>query len=278
MQATSDVGSTVRSAARSRHVKLLGRLGFAARGTIYLLIGCFTLLLALGKRPPEEDQRGAMQEVVRHTGGFFLLVVLAIGLASYALWRFSQAVFARGEGARKWGSRLKAFFRGVVYSVLAYTAVDVLLHSSRSEANQQQLWSAKVMRHQGGRWLIAAVGLVVLVIGAGLVVKGVQRKFKEGFKLHEMHPVARRTVWILGTVGNTARGVVFGLTGFFVMQAAWNYDSSKARGLDGALRRLSESHGGKIWVTAAGLGLIAFGLYGYAEATWHRTDPAATGG
>jgi uncharacterized protein DUF1206 len=270
-ETTRDVGDTVRDAAQSRHVARMARLGFAARATIYLLIGCFTLLLAFGKRPPEDDQRGAMQEVARHTGGFLLLVVLAIGLAAYALWRFSEAAFGGRYGNRKVGHRLKSFFRGCVYAVLGYTAVDVLLHSSRSQANQQQLWSAKVMSHQGGRWLIGVVGLVILIVGAALVFEAVRGKFKEGFKLAEMPPFARRLVWILGGLGTTARGLVFGLTGFFVMQAAWNYDSSKARGLDGALRRLAESQGGKIWVTAAGLGLIAFGLYGYAEAAWRRT-------
>jgi hypothetical protein len=147
----------------------------------------------------------------------------------------------------------------------------VLLHSTRSQANQQQLWSAKVMSHQGGRWLLGLVGLVVLIIGAALVFEGVRRKFKKDFKLAEMPTGARRLVWILGTIGTTARGVVFALTGFFVMQAAWHYDSSKARGLDGALRRLAESQGGQLWVAAAGIGLIAFGLFGYAEAAWRRT-------
>lgn len=271
MQTTSDVGDTVRDAAQSRHVQRLARLGFAARASIYLLIGVFTLLLAFGKRPPEDDQRGAMQELARHTGGFLLLAVLAFGLAGYALWRFSEAAFGGRYSEHKAGSRLKSFFRGCVYAVLAYTAVDVLLHSSRSQANQQQLWSAKVMSHQGGRWLVGLVGLVLLIVGAALVFEGLRRRFKKDFKLAEMPPATRKTVWILGTIGTTARGVVFGLTGFFVLQAAWHYDSSKARGLDGALRRLSESHGGKIWVTAAGLGLIAFGLYGYAEAAWRRT-------
>jgi len=212
-----------------------------------------------------------MQEVARHTGGFLLLVVLAIGLAAYALWRFSEAAFGGRTGNRKVGSRLKSFFRGCVYAVLCYTAVDVLLHSSRSQASQQQLWSAKVMSHQGGRWLVGLVGLVILIVGAALVFEALRGKFKDGFKLAEMPPFARRLVWILCGIGTTARGLVFGLTGFFVMQAAWNYDTSKARGLDGALRRLAESQGGKIWVSAAGIGLIAFGLFGYAEAAWRRT-------
>lgn len=271
MRATGGVKNSARQVGHSQPVKTMARVGFAARATIYLLIGIFTLLLAFGKRPPEDDQRGAMQEVTRHTGGFLLLVVLAIGLAAYALWRFTEAAFKGSSADHQAGARLKSFFRGCVYAVLAYTAVDVLLHSSRSQANQQQLWSAKVMSHQGGRWLIGIVGLVVLIIGVALVYEGVRRKFKKDFKLAEMPTPARRLVWFLGTVGTTARGVVFALTGFFVIQAAWHYDSSKARGLDGALRRLSESQGGRLWVAAAGIGLIAFGLFGYAEAAWRRT-------
>src|SRR5436305_2278288 len=208
MQPTGGVKNSARQVGHSDPVKAMARVGFAARATIYLLIGCFTLLLAFDKRPPEDDQRGAMQEVARHTGGFLLLVVLAIGLAAYALWRFTEAAFQGSSADHQAGARLKSFFRGCVYAVLAYTAVDVLLHSSRSQARQQQLWSAKVMSHQGGRWLVAVIGAIVLIVGAALVVEGVQRKFKEGIKLAEMPPFARRTVWVLGTVGNIARGLV----------------------------------------------------------------------
>jgi hypothetical protein len=77
---------------------------------------------------------------------------------------------------------------------------------------------------------------------------------------------------VLGTVGTTARGVVFGLTGFFLIRAAWDYDPSKARGLDGALRQtVADSETGRWLVAAMAIGLIAFGLYGYAEAAWRRT-------
>ena len=42
-------GTTARKVARSDGFKGLAKLGFAARGTIYLLIGWFAVLLALGK-------------------------------------------------------------------------------------------------------------------------------------------------------------------------------------------------------------------------------------
>ncbi len=41
-------GTTARKVARSDGFKGLAKLGFAARGTIYLLIGWFAVLLAAG--------------------------------------------------------------------------------------------------------------------------------------------------------------------------------------------------------------------------------------
>jgi hypothetical protein len=263
---------SVRGAARSDGLKGLARLGFAARATIYLLIGWFALLLALGKRHPEADQRGAMQEVAKHNGGFILLWVLAVGLSGYALWRWTEAAFGVvGEG-KKAGPRVQSFARGCVYALFAVNAFNLLAHArSQSQARQQQLFTARIMKESLGRWAVGIAGIVVVVIGLVLVVEGVRQKFKKYFALAEMQAPSRRLVWFLGTVGTTARGVVFAVTGVFLVRAAWEYDPSKARGLDGALRAVADTGTGRLAVGFVALGLIAFGLYGYAEALWRRT-------
>ncbi|MDQ1731831.1 MAG: hypothetical protein QOK10_1990 [Pseudonocardiales bacterium] len=262
----------VRQAARSKEIKGLGRLGFAARATIYLLIGWFALLLGFGHRPPEADQRGAMQEVAQHTGGFLLLLALTIGLAGYAVWRWSEAAFGVVGQGKSAGPRLQSVGRGAVYAALAVNGVNVLVNSrTQSQAQQQQLLTARIMQHPAGRWAVGIAGAVVIVIGLVLVVEGVMRRFKKYFKLDEMPLLARRIVWVLGTIGTTARGLVFALTGFFVVKAAWDYNSQDARGLDGALRHLADSDHGRLWVGFVAAGLIAFGLYGYCEALWRRT-------
>lgn len=265
-------GLTARRVSRSDSLRRLGRLGLAARGTIYLLIGWLALLLAAGKRPPEADQRGAMQEASRHTGGFILLWAIAIGLSAYALWRWSEAAFGVvGEG-KDWKPRLQSAARGVVYAFFAVSAFNLLAHArSQSQAGQQELLTARAMSYRGGRIVVGLVGAVVVVIGLALVYEGVTRKFKKYFNLAEMPVASRRVVWILGTFGTAARGVVFALTGLFVIRAAWTYDPAKARGLDGALRTVADSSNGRLLVAVAGIGLIAFGIYGYAEAAWRRT-------
>jgi hypothetical protein len=269
-------GTSARRVARSDGFKGLAKLGLAARGTIYLLIGWFAVLLAAGKKHPETDQRGAMQEVARHTGGFLLLWVIAMGLTGYALWRFSEAAFGvigKGEKARDAGPRLQSLARGLIYAGLAVSAFNLLAHSrGKSQASQQQLWTSKVMKYPAGRWVIGLIGAVVIVVGLVLIYEGVARKFKKYFALADMPAGSRRIVWILGTFGTAARGVVFGLTGFFLIRAAWDYDPKKARGLDGALRNtVADSTAGRVLVAVCAVGLIAFGLYGYAEAAWRRT-------
>ena len=115
------------------------------------------------------------------------------------------------------------------------------------------------------------LGAIVVIVGLALVYEGVRGKFKKYFALSDMPPQTRRLVWFLGTFGTTARGVVFALTGYFLVEAAWTYDPDKARGLDGALRRVADSTSGRWLVGLAAIGMIAFGLYGYAEARWRRT-------
>ena len=74
----------------------------------------------------------------------------------------------------------------------------------------------------------------------------------------------------LGRFGTIARGLVFALTGMFVLLAAWLHRPGTARGLDGALRWLGQQPYG-LWVLGIiALGLIAFGVYSLMGAAWFR--------
>jgi hypothetical protein len=86
-----------------------------------------------------------------------------------------------------------------------------------------------------------------------------------------MTSTVRSVVELLGVVGTVARGIVFALAGVFVISAAVNYDPKKAGGLDRALRELADTSAGPWLLVAAAVGLIIFGVYGFAEAKWRRT-------
>jgi hypothetical protein len=268
-----DATDEIHQAVRSPAFRLLGRLGLAARATIYVLIGWIGLLIAAGKPAKEADQRGAMQEVIRHTGGAVLLWLIAFGLIGYALWRFSEAAFGViGEDPNKTGPRVQSFARGCVYAFFAATALNLLLSSGGgSQANDQQQLTAKVLAQSWGRWLVGAVGLVVVAVGLTLVVEGIRRRFEKYLATEQIPARMRPVVRWLGIIGTVARGLVFALVGIFLVRSAVDYDPHKARGLDGALRSLAHTSAGPWVLVAASIGLIIFGVYGFAESRWRRT-------
>ena len=184
----------------------------------------------------------------------------------------SQAITGVTGHGREVGPRLQAACSTLAYGLLGVNGIDVLVHrGAKSQAGQQQSWTARVMAHDGGRWLVGLVGLIVIVVGLVQAWRGVRRQFAENFRLHQLSRGNRRLVVVLGTVGTIGRGLVFALIGWFVLLAAINYDPGKARGLDGALRQVAQSGLGRFWVGLAAVGLIVFALFGYTEAAWRRT-------
>ncbi len=192
------------------------RMGLSARAFIYLLIGFLAVLVATGHSAKETDQWGAFQQLNRGTFGHIVLWILAIGLAGYSLWRFSEAALgAAGEGSASVGPRRQSssFFRGCIYGLFAgQRAFQVALgNRSTSQAQRQQSLTAKIMQHPGGRWAVGLVGAIVVVVGLTLVYEGLTRKYvrRGDLRTSDMSRPTRRIVTALGTFGTAARGAVF---------------------------------------------------------------------
>jgi hypothetical protein len=126
------------------------------------------------------------------------------------------------------------------------------------------------MHYPGGRWLVGAIGLAVVIVGLVLVVEGLRAKFMRLLETSRMSPRTRVVVKRLGMVGTAARGAIFALAGALVVEAAVNYQPSKARGLDKALLTLRDQPFGTALLALAALGLIIFGVYALCEARWHK--------
>lgn len=251
---------TAHRAARSDQVRALARAGLAARGIIWLLLGILALVMAFSGRQKETDQRGALEQLVRYTGGWVLVLVITIGLAAYALWRLVDA-FTNPETKE----RVTDVVRFVIYAGFAVSGVQILAEgNTSSQKNSQQGWTATIMRHDGGRWLVGIVGVVIVGVGGYLAYRGLSRKFEEDLR------ATPRWVVPLGAVGTTARGIVIGLAGVLTVVAAVNYDPKKASGLDGALRTVRDAPAGSVLLGFVAAGLVVFGLYACCEAKYRR--------
>src|SRR4051812_49454955 len=84
---THNAKSTGDSIAHARWFEWLARAGLVARGAIYGIIGVLALELAFGTGGKTTNQKGALAEISRQSGGEGLLVLMAIGLFGYAFLR-----------------------------------------------------------------------------------------------------------------------------------------------------------------------------------------------
>ncbi|KAB2342396.1 DUF1206 domain-containing protein [Actinomadura rudentiformis] len=253
----------------------LSRVGLAARGLLYLLVGWLAVRVGMGEGGGREaDRGGALQEIAGRPGGAVVLWLLVIGLAGLALWGFSEARYGQpvpdGRKARK---RLAAFGRGVVYTVACAGTLAFVLSSKSSSSDQEsKSFTARAMSEPGGRWLVLAVGIGVIAWGAHQVWHGASRDFRQELKTFGMDQRVQRTVEALGVVGHIARGVVAMSAGVFLAYAAITFDPGKAKGLDGTLRELAATPAGPWLLIAVALGLVIFGVYSLCESRWRKVE------
>ncbi len=265
-----------RSRSDNRWMERFARMGYAARGVVYAVVGLLAVQTAFGThgaRRAATDTRGALQEVAAHS--IPLLWLLAVGLFGYAVWRAAQGLLDRerkGSGMKGLAQRLGRLFTAVAYGSLGLAAVRLALgaHRRASDGQATQEWTARLMGEPFGRWLVAAVGLGVIVGGLFQIWRGWTEKFKQEIRLGEMDPAESRLAIHAGKLGLMARGVVFLISGWFLIQAAVKTDPHQVRGLSGALAVLAGQPHGAILLGLVAVGLVAFGAWSLLLARYGR--------
>jgi hypothetical protein len=255
---------------RTTAFELLARAGFVARGVIYAVIGILAVKLALGDGGRTTNQSGALRTVAQQPFGHVLLILLAIGLAGYSLWRFLRAFLGHGpEDSDSGFDRVAAFASGVAYAVIFVLALEILLGSGASSGNPKKP-TAGVLGWPAGTWIVGLVGVVLCGVGLYQGYRGISKDFLNDSKTEQMSRGVRKWITGIGMFGHLARMVVFGMIGVFLIAAAVEYDPNKAVGLDGALAKLANHSYGSYLLGIVATGLIAFALYSLSDARYRR--------
>jgi hypothetical protein len=278
MSAQGAAGSAMgaaRQAGQSDGLEHLARIGLLAYGLVHLLVAWLALQLAWGGGGGSADQSGAMATLAEQPFGTPLLWVIAVGLVALAVWQAAEVLRwrsgwsasgkARTKALRKSGS---ALVKAAVYMTLAVLAIRFATGGGQSSSQQQQETTAGVFDWPGGRFLVAAAGLVLIGVGAWHVRKGLTKRFLKQIDLGDASRGATRLVTRLGQVGFPAKGIALALVGALLVYAAVTFDPSKAQGLDGALRTILEAPFGRILLTLVAVGIAAFGAFCFVRARY----------
>lgn len=241
----------------------LARFGYASKGAVFGIVGVLAISRGLGSQGDAEDTPGALealQELPLHEG---LLVLLALGLTGYALWRMVQGFLdSEGEGLGWIGLAKRSVYLGIgaFYGYLAFFAIGIMF-GMRGDDNGVQDFTATVLAWPGGRILVGLAGVGVVLGGLNEIVFALRGKYRSEFERREMSVVERVAMKGVGWWGHSGRGLVYGLMGFLVIRSAVTMDPDDGGGLAEAFQTLEDWSYGWILLLLAGAAFFAFGLY-----------------
>jgi hypothetical protein len=253
-------------------IRVLTRLGFAAKGLVTILVGVLALRYSLRKGGGITDQEGAVEWVLRHPFGRWILGVLAVGLAGYAVWMYVAAVLdpeRKGKGFQAIAERLGFFTTGIGYTLLAYTAFALLLGRRDVGGTDVKHVVALVLTPHVGRLVVGLAGVIVMIAGVLQLRLGITGRFRNQLG-SDLSRLELGAVDLSGRFGYTTLGILSEMIGWSLVQVAVQYDPSQLDGWRDALWLLSRVGSGRVLLAAAATGLICYGLFFVLQVRYRR--------
>lgn len=260
----------------SSWVERLARVGYAAKGFVYIVIGVLAVMLAVGVGGGQTTgSSGALRTLADEPFGQVLLAVIGIGLIGYTIWRLLTAAKnteGHDENAKGYATRGFEAFKGLLYGALGVEALRLAFGNGGGQGGGAQSWTAQLLAAPAGRWLVGLAGAGVILYALAQLRAAWTRDLDDQLDLRSASLATALRVKKLARVGLAARGVVLALIGFFLVQAALQHDASEAGGLDQALSTVARQPYGMVLLFIVAVGLICYGVYMFAKAKYRRVE------
>ncbi|WP_413166478.1 DUF1206 domain-containing protein [Capilliphycus salinus ALCB114379] len=255
-------------------IERLARFGYATKGAVYGLIGLLALMAAFSSGGKTTGTRGALRTIAAQPLGQILLALIAVGLVGYAIWRIVEAIQdpdRKGSDFKGIVTRIGYIISGLIYASLAFNAALLAIGAGGGGGgDSKQTWTARLLSQPFGQWLVGTIGAILIGIGLYRIYKAYRIKFRKKLNLRELDYKQEKWVVNVCRFGITARGVIFMMLGFFLIQAARQFDPSEVQGLDGALQTLARQPYGKFLLAIAAFGLVAYAVYMFVQARYRQ--------
>lgn len=247
------------------------RFGHFTKGVLYGLIGALALQVSLGTGGEVAGGEEAARFVGHQPFGQALLILIAVGLFGYSIWRFIEGINDtehKGSDGSGLAQRGAALASGLANGGLAVVVLQTAIGQSRGGGSDT--WVAKALAQPFGPALIALIGAAIIVAGIAQFYQAYSKKFLDMFRWHSMSAKERRWITRMGQVGYSARGVVFPIIGVSLLRAALDRNASQTRDVREALLEIANSTAGQVLLGLVAVGFVAYGLFMVASARYRQ--------
>lgn len=247
---------------------MVGRIGYAAKGVVYTIVGFLAFKLAIGSSDGETGgSKNAVREIGEQPMGRWLLGLVAIGLIAYVIWRWLEAFKDPdnvGSDLKGIARRIGYFISGLLYTSTAWLAASIAMPSVFGGSGGRSGWSRSgfLLDSTAGRVALALFGLFVISFAIREIHKGFEAKFMSDYYTGEMSEMVRTVAYHAGRMGLITRGIAVSIIGVFLIQSAYRgTNGGDTAGMDDALSLIATAPFGKILIGIVGFGLMAYALH-----------------
>ncbi|MFD5276461.1 DUF1206 domain-containing protein [Pseudarthrobacter sp. NPDC058362] len=266
----SQAADVIEDASNAKALDVLARAGFAVMALLHLIVGAIAVAIALGQ-PGQAEPTGAIEQLAANPWGPAVMWASVAACAGLGLWQASEATLrARHLPRKERAAKLvSSGFLSVAYASVGLSFAGFATGMPGDSGDSTRDFSAALMAHPLGPWVLAALGLTIMGVGVYFVIKGLRRGFKE--ELLAFDGTRRgRLIDTLGVAGHAAKGVALNLAGLLFVIAAAKHRPEESTGLDGSLKALREHPFGPYLLVAIGVGFIAYGIFALIRARFGR--------
>ncbi|WP_228850901.1 DUF1206 domain-containing protein [Aegicerativicinus sediminis] len=250
----------------SSHKKTFARLGMAAKGAVYCIIGILTAMAAFGQGGQKAGSTGALQYLTKQPFGQALIILMGLGLLGYVFWRFYQT-FANPKNLsndfKGYAMRVAYFISGLLYGGLAVYAFKLAFSGGSSSSSS--LTSTLLSGSNGDT--------IALIVGIGTGIKAIydlyraySGKYREEVQETGMNSKEQKLLINSGKFGHTARGIVFALMAYLTIRSGLNSSNNISTQTDAFSYIQNEF--GSIALGFVAIGLIGYGIYMFIKAKY----------
>ena len=256
-------------------IKKIAKTGFVAKGSVYAITGVLTFMAAFNMGGQKTGRVQVLQFLDQQTFGNVLLILMGIGLASYATWRFIQSIKDPehiGDDTKGKAKRTAFFISGLIYLGLAVLAVlRVIGSGSGSSSSSGSAQKSSFLASETGLIIIGIVGAGIVIAGIFQFVKAYRNDYTKKFDLTSLHEEKKRkSIKNTAKFGLSSRGVIFLIIGYFALKASFSSDPSKIKTTTEAFSFIQESSYGAWLMGLVAAGLVAYAIYMFLMAKYRR--------
>lgn len=241
-------------------------MGYAGKGVVYGLLGVLALqAVYFGTKEDIGGKKMVLKRISDQPMGEVLLLVIAVGLIFYVIWRLINTILNPGESdnlGKDVLQRIGYFLSALTYSGLILVAFRVIFGSRSEDSSGSKkegaLW---LMEQPLGQAAVVVTGVIIICVGIFYFYRAYRASFVKKLEAKEMSGTEK--VWAVrfGRVGISARAVIFIILGFLAIKSGINNSVSELGGYGNALQELLQQPYGPWLLGAVATGLILYSVY-----------------